>query len=288
MANRRDFLYLLFSNYQLPFTFINMAPYPNLISDSLLVSETIQLLQSHGGRATAVRVVDRVMRISTPDTELARLLISDLVATDPRLQLNEDTVELVEVSAKKRNLADTEFVVFDLETTGAKTPPCRITEIGAYRVKGGEITGEFHTLVNPETPIPLFIAQLTGISDRMVKSAPKFRDIAHAFLDFIGDSVLVAHNAHFDLRFLNHEIGRMYEAYSVANQHLCTVQLSRKLLPHIENHRLNTVAAHYSIALVNHHRASDDAHATAHIFVNLLSELNLRGIQDLAAAKRFR
>ncbi|MDQ6787447.1 MAG: exonuclease domain-containing protein [Acidobacteriota bacterium] len=265
-----------------------MPPYSNLISDSLLVSETIQLLQSHGGRAPAVRVVDRVMRIAAPDAELARLLISDLVATDPRLQLNDDTVELVELAAKKRNLADTEFVVFDLETTGAKTPPCRITEIGAYRVRSGKIVDEFHTLVNPETPIPIFITQLTGISDRMVKFAPKFREIAHDFLNFIGDAVLVAHNAHFDLRFLNHEIGRIYEAYSVANQHLCTVQLARKLLPHIENHRLNTVAAYYSVALVNHHRASDDAHATAHIFVNLLGELHTRGIRDLAAAKRIR
>jgi len=265
-----------------------MAPYPNLISDSLLVSETIQLLQSHGGRAPAVRIVDRVMRISAPDAELARLLISDLVATDPRLQLTEDTVELVDLAGRKRNLADTEFVVFDLETTGAKTPPCRITEIGAYRVKGSKIVDEFHTLVNPETPIPMFISQLTGITDGMVRFAPKFREIAHDFLDFIGDSVLVAHNAHFDLRFLNHEIGRIYEAYSVANQHLCTVQLSRKLLPHIENHRLNTVAAYYSVALVNHHRASDDAHATAHIFVNLLGELYTLGILDLAAAKRIR
>ncbi len=265
-----------------------MPPYPNLISDSSLVSETIQLLQSQGGRATAVGVVERVMKIVAVEPDLARLLISDLVETDPRLQLNEDIVELIELHASKRSLADAEFVVFDLETTGAKTPPCRITEIGAYRVKNGEIVGEFQTLVNPETAIPPFIAQLTGITDRMVRDAPRFREIAHDFLDFIGDSVLVAHNAHFDLRFLNHEIGRMYEDYRVANAHLCTVQLSRKLLPHIENHRLNTVAAHYSVALLNHHRASDDAHATAHIFVNLLSELDARGILDVAAAKRLR
>jgi len=219
---------------------------------------------------------------------LARLLVSDLVEIDPRLELNDDTVELVEIAKGKRNLAETEFVVFDLETTGAKTPPCRITEIGAYRVRGGRIAEEFHTLVNPETPIPVFISQLTGITDRMVKNAPKFREIAHDFLDFIGDAVLVAHNAPFDLRFLNHEIGKIYQAYRVANSHLCTVQLARKLLPHIQNHRLNTVAAYYSVALVNHHRASDDAHATAHIFVNFLGELESRGIVDFAAAKKFR
>lgn len=265
-----------------------MTPHPNLISESLLISETIQLLQSYGGRASAVKVVDYVMKIRVSEPDIAKLLVTDLIETDPRLQLNEDTVELIEQNLEQQILSETDFVVFDLETTGAKTPPCRVTEIGAYRVAGGRITDEFHTLVNPETPIPLFIAQLTGISDRMVRNAPKFGEIAADFLRFIGDSVLVAHNAHFDMRFLNHEIGRIHDEYRLANPHLCTVQLSRKLLPHIENHRLNTVAQYFNVALINHHRASEDARATAHIFVNLLEELESRGVSDLAAAKKIK
>jgi DNA polymerase III epsilon subunit family exonuclease len=265
-----------------------MSPYPNLISDSLLINETIQLLQSSGGRASAVKVVDYVMKIRKPAPDLAKLLVSDLIEVDPRLQLNEDTVEFIQEDLAQRKLAESEFVVFDLETTGAKTPPCRITEIGAYRVKNGAITDEFHTLINPETPIPFFITQLTGISDQMVRHEPKFHEVAADFLEFIGDSVLVAHNANFDMRFLNHEIGRIHENYRVANPSLCTVQLSRKLLPHIENHRLNTVANYYSVALVNHHRASDDARATAHIFINLLEDLQTRGIWDLATAKKLK
>jgi DNA polymerase III epsilon subunit family exonuclease len=264
-----------------------MPPYPNLISDSLLISETIQLLELSGGRASAVDVVDYVMKISRPAPRLAKLLVSDLVEIDSRLQLNEDTVELRENDFDSRNLAETDFVVFDLETTGAKTPPCRITEIGAYRITNGKIVENFQTLVNPETPIPQFIMQLTGITDRMVKDAPKFREVAADFLDFIGDSVLVAHNAPFDMRFLNHEVGKIYENYRVANPNLCTVRLSRKLLPQIENHRLHTVAEHYCIFIENRHRASDDALATAKIFVNFLDELQLLGISDLAAAKHF-
>ena len=200
-----------------------MPPYPNLISDSLLINETIQLLRSFGGRASVVKVVDCVMKITKAEPGLARLLVSDLVGADPRLKLNNDTVELIKNNFERRNFAETNFVVFDLETTGAKTPPCRITEIGAYRVRDGEITAEFQTLVNPETPIPHFISELTGITDTMVKCAPKFHEVAADFLDFIGDSVLVAHNAHFDLRFLNHEIGKIFEDYRVGNQHLCTV-----------------------------------------------------------------
>ena len=79
----------------------------------------------------------------------------------------------------------------------------------------------------------------------MVRNSPKFREIADDFLSFIGDAVLVAHNAPFDIRFLNHEIGKIYDGYRVANPHLCTVQLSRRLVPHIENHKLNTVAQHF-------------------------------------------
>jgi DNA polymerase III epsilon subunit family exonuclease len=266
----------------------DMPPYPNLISDSLLISETIQLLESFGGRATAVTVVDYVMKIERPAPDLARLLISDLIDIDPRIQLIEDTVELIRSNFERRKLAETDYVVFDLETTGAKTPPCRITEIGAYRIRNGAIAEEFHTLVNPETPIPPFITQLTGISDRMVAHAPKFSEIASDFLDFIGDSVLVAHNASFDIRFLNHEIGKLYENYRVANAHLCTVQLSRKLLPHIANHRLHTVAEYYSIFIKNRHRASDDAFATAKIFVNFLDEMQVRGVRDVATAKKLK
>jgi DNA polymerase III epsilon subunit family exonuclease len=264
-----------------------MPPYPNLFSESLLINATIDFLKSVGGRASAVRVVDYVMKIRKAEPNLARLLVSDLIDRDPRLMLTGDTVEFIGANHSRIDLAETGFVVFDLETTGSKAPPCRITEIGAYRVREGLVEEEFHTLVNPETPIPPFITALTGISNEMAAKAPKFADIADAFLDFIGDSVLVAHNASFDMGFLNHEIGRVYEDYRVGNPSLCTVQLSRKLLPHINNHKLNTVADYFSIELINHHRANEDAHATAKIFVNLLIDLQDRGIRDLGAARNF-
>ena len=245
------------------------------------------MLRSFGGRASAVSVVDFVMKIRKPDPYLARLLVIDLIERDPRLNLNGDTVELAVDAFEGRELGMTDFVVFDLETTGAKCPPCRITEIGAYRVRNGELAGEFQTLVNPKMSIPPFITQLTGISDAMVADAPLFSEVAADFLGFIGDSVLVAHNSGFDMRFLNFEIGRVFPDYRVANPCLCTVQLSRRLLPNILNHKLKTVARHYSIDLVNHHRASADAFATAHIFINLLTRLHSDGVRDLASVKKF-
>lgn len=264
-----------------------MPLHPNLISESLLVMETIDYLVSVGGAATARATVEYVMNIENADYGMARILINDIVERDSRLLLDGDNVVLAEPDHDAIDLAKTSFVVFDLETTGAKAPPCRVTEIGAYRVSNGEVADTFHTLINPETPIPEFITALTGISNEMVSDAPKFNEIGDAFLRFIGDSVLVAHNSIFDLAFLNYEIGRMHADCRVGNPALCTVQLSRRLLPNIENHKLKTVANYYSIDLVNHHRASDDAHATARIFINLLKELDVLGIRDFAGARRF-
>lgn len=265
-----------------------MPPYQNLISDSVLINETIELLETTGGRISAVDVVDSVMKINSPEPNLAKLLVSDLVESDPRLQMIEGIVELIEFDHDSRKLFETDFVVFDLETTGAKAPPCRITEIGAYRIEKGKIIGEYQTLVNPECAIPEFITQLTGINDEMVKDAPKFADIARDFLEFIGDAIIVAHNAHFDMRFLNHEIGMVYEGYRMANPFLCTVQLSRKLLPDLENHRLHTVAEHYLFHIENRHRAADDAHATAKIFVELMHQMKDKGVKDIASVKRMK
>ena len=252
----------------------------------MLINETVALLRSFGGKASAVSVVDFVMRIRKPQPLLANLLVADLIERDPRLTLNGDTVELTEKGYGDQELTATEFVVFDLETTGTKTPPGRVTEIGAWRVRNGQVTDEFQTLVNPETPIPFFITRLTGITDALVADAPRFADVAIDFLEFIGDSVLVAHNSGFDMRFLNHEISLVFPEYRVANPCLCTVQLSRKLVPETVNHKLKTMAEHYKIDLLNHHRASADAYATAHIFVNLLTRLYDGGITDLAGVRK--
>jgi DNA polymerase-3 subunit alpha (Gram-positive type) len=266
-----------------------MGQYTNLISDSILVNETIELLQNQGGIATVVEVADSVLRIPALETDLAAALISDLIRTDTRLVMREDaTVELVWPNFEKRKLSETDFVVFDLETTGAKVPSSRITEIGAYRIQKGQIVDKFETLINPETPIPAFISSLTNITDRMVKNAPVFSEVMWDFLEFIGDAVLVAHNAHFDMRFLNYEISRIFPNSQVFNPHLCTVKLSRSLLPMLENHRLHTVAQHFSIPIYNRHRAAGDAFATAHVFIRLLKQLQEQGVHDLDTARRFK
>jgi DNA polymerase III epsilon subunit family exonuclease len=264
-----------------------MPAYPNLISSSVLINDTIALLESAEGPVTAVDIVDIVLKISRPQPEFARLLVSDLIDTDPRLKITDDaTVELIPFEVDSLVLSETDFVVFDVETTGAKMPGSRITEIGAFRVSGGKIVAEYQTLINPLIPIPAFISELTGISDEMVRTAPEFHEVVDRFLDFVGDAVLVAHNARFDIGFINHEIGKVFDGYRLRNPYLCTVQLSRKLLPDIDNHRLHTVADYYSIEIINRHRAGDDAHATAKIFVHFLERFAEVGINDLRGLNR--
>ena len=124
-----------------------------------------------------------------------------------------------------RPLSETDFVVFDIETTGPKMPPSRVMEIGATRVSNGRIVAEFQTLVNPRAPIPPFIVGLTGISDAMVASAPTFEEVAADWLRFAGTAVLVAHNAVFDVRFINHEVASVFPGRRMMNSHLCTVSL---------------------------------------------------------------
>ena len=266
-----------------------MPPYSNLVSDSTLVQDTIDLLTCSGGRAAASEIVDAVFKMSHIDDELAGLLVADLIRNDRRFKIIENnTVELQQDDSQSRLLKDLDFVVVDVEATGAKTPPNRLIELGAYRIRGGRIVDKFMSLVNPEIPIPRFVASLTGISNEMVRNAPVFADVAPQWLDFVSDSVLVAHNAPFDTSFLNHEISRVYPGHRMVNPHLCTVRLSRRALPDLSNHRLDTIATHFSIPIASRHRAGSDALATAEIFILLLTELEeTYGIKNLAAARKF-
>ena len=265
-----------------------MPPFSNLISDSTLVQETIELLRDCGGRANAAEIVDAVFKVSHIDEELAGLLIADLVKGDRRFKLVDGkTIELQEDDVETRLLQDLNFVVVDLEATGAKMPPNRVIELGAYRISQGRIVDKFLTLVNPEIPIPRFVISLTGITNEMVKDAPVFADVAPRWLDFVNDAVLIAHNSPFDTSFLNHEISRVYPGHRMINPHLCTVKLSRRVFPGLNNYRLDTVADHFSIPILQRHRAGSDALATAEVFLHLLSRFGDHGVVDLASARKF-
>ncbi len=252
------------------------------------MQETIDLLRLSGGRADASQIVDAVFKVSHIDEELAGQLVGDLVKDDRRFRIIDGkTVELQSHDFETHLLSELDFVVVDVEATGAKLPPNRIIELGAYRIRGGRIVDEFVALVNPEIPIPRFVMTLTGISNEMVKTAPLFAEVAPRWLEFVEDAVLIAHNSPFDTNFLNHEISRVYPGHRMINTHLCTVTLSRRVVPGLSNYRLDTVAEHFSIPIFQRHRAGSDALATAEVFLHLLSRLEEHGIRDLASARKF-
>jgi DNA polymerase III epsilon subunit family exonuclease len=266
-----------------------MRSYRNLISDSILVQEAIDLLRLNGGCAPANAIAESVLKLPDIEPKLAAMVISDLIKDDGRIRITENN--LVELLSSEdfetRLLNQTDFVVVDVETTGSKTPPSKIIEIGAYRISKGHIVTEFETLVNPEVNIPSFISSLTGITNSMVKDAPLFSDIVLQWLDFIDDAVLVAHNAPFDIRFLNHEISQIFPGRKMCNTHLCTLSLSRRTLQGLLNYRLHTVAEHLSIPIFNRHRAGGDALATAKILLHILKLLDQHNVTNLAEARNF-
>ena len=195
-------------------------------------------------------------------------LIDDLgsVVTMPRGQSLDDT-----------------FVVFDIETTGLSKETESITEIGAVKVVDGKIIDRFSTFVNPERPIPAEITKLTGITNEMVADAPVITEILPRFLEFCQDAVLVAHNANFDTGFIRLNAERKC-GIEVKNTVLDTLELSRSLLPELKKHKLDIVCEQLGVSLEGHHRAVNDAEATAEgflKFIDMLVEKEIYKVDDI-------
>ena len=173
-----------------------------------------------------------------------------------------------------------EFVVFDLETTGLSSANSAIMEIGAVKIRNFEIVDRFSCFVNPKMSIPLKIQELTGINNAMVDNEPEIKDIMPRFMEFIKDSVLVAHNAEFDMGFVRESCKRL--GIKFENSSIDTIAVAKVLLPELKRYKLNVVAKALGVSLKNHHRAVDDAQATADIFINFLERFKNEGVEKLS------
>ncbi len=191
-----------------------------------------------------------------------------------------DDTERAVYGKAEANFQTSEFVVFDIETTGLSPFYDRITEIGAVRVKGGEILERFGTFADPGMHIPEEITSLTGISDETVKGAPSQEEAVKAFLAFAGDRVLVAHNASFDTSFIRSASERY--GLSFPNTYLDTVALSRYVNPELKKHKLDTLAEYFGLGEFNHHRACDDAEMLSLIFFQMVDKLRKEGVGNMA------
>jgi DNA polymerase III subunit epsilon len=172
------------------------------------------------------------------------------------------------------------YAILDIETTGGQFNEEGITEIAIYKFDGHEIVDQFISLVNPEIPIQPFVVKLTGINNAMLQSAPKFFEVAKRIIEMTNDCVLVAHNAEFDYRILRTEFRRVGYDFNVKT--LCTVELSKKLLPEQPSHSLGKLVRALGIPMADRHRASGDALATVKLFKLLLDkDLNKEIVKEL-------
>ncbi len=162
------------------------------------------------------------------------------------------------------------YAIVDIETTGGKFNEEGITEIAIYKFDGHQIVDQFISLVNPEKPIQPFVVQLTGINNKMLRNAPKFYEVAKRIVEITKDCILVAHNTSFDYRILRTEFRRL--GFEFTQQTLCTVELSKKLLPEQEKYKLSKLVRALGIPINNVHRASGDALATVELFKVLLAK----------------
>ncbi|MEG0729765.1 MAG: PolC-type DNA polymerase III, partial [Cetobacterium sp.] len=192
----------------------------------------------------------------------------------------DDTLPMVR-SAKDINIADETYVVFDLETLGLNSHKNEIIEIGAVKLQGTRIVERYSQLINPGKPIPKKITEITGITDDMVVGMPSIEEILPKFMEFVGDSTLVAHNSTFDMSFIRRDVKRImgidYEP-SVID----TLKMARDLFPALRGYGLKAITKHLGVSLENHHRAVDDSQATANMFIVFLEKYLENGAVKLS------
>lgn len=233
----------------------------------------------------SVEVAHRVLGI-TGGAGAAAAAVFTLLGGDPRFRVDAQGVwsvapaPVIEAERGARLLRDESWVVVDVETTGGTpTRGHRVTEVAAVRVQGGRIADTFCSLVNPERPIPGMITSLTGITNAMVADQPRFAQVARQVSGALDGCVFVAHNAAFDWRFVSHEM-QMATGMTLSGRQLCTVRLSRRLLPHLPSRSLDGLAMWFGLEIEARHRALDDAVATAHVLIRLLDILEDQGVTD--------
>jgi DNA polymerase III epsilon subunit family exonuclease len=242
----------------------------------------VELVQARRGAVTAEEAARALFALERAPATLARSLLGDVVAGDARLEWLGDRVGVAGEGSTETPIEAAEIVVFDLETTGLSPTRDRMCEIGAVRVRGLEIVEEFETLVNPGVALPVQIASLTGIRDADLRRAPRPELAVRRFLAFAGDASLAAHNARFDVGFLDHEVERL-TGKRVAAPVVDTVWLARRLLQRrSERFSLASLAHFFGTTWEPCHRALPDALATAEILVSLLGLAQERGARTLA------
>ena len=242
----------------------------------------VELVEEQRGPVLAEDAARRLFALRQAPVALARSLLADVVETDARLAWSGDAVSLAEPPGAALLLEDATYVVVDLETTGLRPGQSGICEIGAVRLRGFEVEAEFETLVDPGQPIAAGASAVTGLRNEHLRGAPRPAEAVRSFLAFAGDAVLVAHNARFDLAFLDRETERLTGS-RIGSPVVDTVRLARRLLAgRVAGFGLGQLAWFLGTAERPCHRALPDARATAELLLALIGLAQERGARTVA------
>jgi DNA polymerase-3 subunit epsilon len=256
----------------------------------MLADRAIRLLTD--GPADSATIVREVCQIAAVPSGLADHLATALLAADARFARRGDGSWYL--APAEQPAADPDesidrlgFVVVDVETTGTSAMNGdRVMEVAVVEVRGGKTQVVFDSLINPERPIPGMISSLTNITPDMVRQAPVFGDVATQLAAVLEGNIFVAHNAAFDWRFLSIEMQRA-TGRPLAGARLCTVRMTKRLVPALRRRSLDHVAAFFGITITARHRAGGDAVATAEVLTRLLSAAGDAGIATLSDLRAF-
>jgi DNA polymerase III epsilon subunit family exonuclease len=242
----------------------------------------VELVEEQRGPVLAEDAARRLFALRQTPVALARSLLADVVETDARLAWSGDAVALAEPPGATLLLEEATYVVVDLETTGLRPGQSGICEIGAVRLRGFEVEAEFETLVDPGLPIAAGASAVTGLRNEQLRGAPRPADAVRRFLAFAGDGVLVAHNARFDLAFLDRETERLTGS-RIGSPVVDTVRLARRLLAgRVAGFGLGQLAWFLRTSERPCHRALPDARATAELLLALIGLAQERGARTVA------
>ncbi len=242
-------------------------------------------LESRPAGADASEIIGLLLSGAGSDPELGARLVRTLLAEDPNFIFDVETAlwSLRKSFGLRVPLEEARFTVVDLETTGGRVGPGAIIEIGAWKMAGRRLVESFQTLVRPHRAIPPFVIGLTSISNEMVRQAPRIEEVLPAFRDFLGDSVMVAHNAAFDFSFLDFEFRRIF-GIGLNNPVLCTLRMARRFMPSLKRKRLDALAEHFGLSTEGRHRGLGDARMAAEIlsiFIEMAAKMGLTRLDRL-------
>ena len=253
-------------------------------TDRALIHRAAALLAK--GPIHTVDLAQEVMGL-TGNPGAASAAVFTLLGPDERFSVDGNGVWSMAGPAPGTPLSELRYAVVDVETTGGLYEGGhRMTDIAIYEVRDGVVEDEYKSLINPGRSIPRQIERLTGISNRMVSSAPFFDHVAADVLERLEGRIFVAQNASFDWGWVSKQLGETIgEVPDV--ERLCTVRMARRLVPRLRRRNLDMLALHYGIQIRDRHRAHGDALATARILIRLLDEAGRQGLSDFYALKAF-